>query len=244
MNVIDAIRPDCFRDNERIVAAFSTRDGGNSQPPFDTLNLSVSVGDAPEAVKDNRSRFFGQFGVDVGDVAIAGLVHGAKVEYVSHPGLIKKCDGLVTDRPGLALAVTSADCALLFLADSGKGIVGACHAGWRGAIAGVASSTVDKMIESGARVGEIACYISPCISAESFEVGEEVAEKFGANHVRKAGGKWFADLKGHLEVELRSAGIRSIEVDPSCTYRDKDRFFSYRRDRHTGRMMGFIMLRD
>ena len=156
-------------------------------------------------------------------------------------------DGLVTDTAGLVLTVIAADCALVLLADVAAGVVGACHSGWRGTVAGITGKTVRAMEGLGASSTRIRAYIAPCISAEAFEVGDEVADQFDAAVVQRRD-EWprpHVDLKAELVRQLGAAGIPAerVEVSERCTIRDNEQFYSYRAESGTlGRMVGFIGL--
>lgn len=227
-----------------VVAGFSTRLGGVSAPPFGTLNLGLSTHDDHDAVLENRRRLFEVVGFGMGELAITGQVHGAEVAVVETPGLYPGFDGLVTTIPRLLLCLSAADCASVLLTASDGGIVGACHAGWRGAAAGIAGRTVACMANMGAAPGSLHAYISPCISVARFEVGPDVADRFDARFVVRApGAKPHVDLKGALVAQLEEAGLApgAIEVSPHCTHTDTTTFFSHRAEGGvTGRMMGFI----
>lgn len=227
------------------VAAFTTRQGGHSAPPWAALNLSRSVGDDPEAVAANREAVCAALGIAPDHLALAGQVHGATVQAVHAPGLYRSTDGLVTATPGLVLVLTAADCASVLLADPVGGVAGACHAGWRGAASGIVGHTVAAMQALGTRPADVHAYVSPCISADAFEVGEDVAARFGEAHVvrRPAWPRPHVDLKAVLQDQLAAAGVPSaqVEVDPACTVGEVDRFFSHRAEQgRTGRMMGLI----
>lgn len=222
------IRPALFSPLPGIVAGFTTRDFAAPSP------------DGTWAARQ-------QLAVDFGFPAVAsvGQVHKSDVVTVQDGGHVPDHDGLVTDRPDLLLTVISADCALLLLADPQTGVLGACHAGWRGTVAGVLGQTVGAMQTLGADPGRTRAYLSPCISAEAFEVGEEVAAHFQDDEVLRRP-EWprpHVDLKAVLARQLREAGIRDahVEIDPACTATDLDRFYSYRAEGGTpGRMVGFI----
>ncbi|NBC17579.1 MAG: laccase domain-containing protein, partial [Bacteroidetes bacterium] len=143
------LTPAIFDGMPQVVAGFSTRRGGTSAPPYDSLNLSLSPDDEADAMRANRRRLFEQVGFSVDDLALAGQVHGARVEHVTAPGLYRGVDGLVTATPGVLLCITAADCAAVLLADAGAdaeaGVVGACHAGWRGTVARIVPTTVAQM---------------------------------------------------------------------------------------------------
>ncbi len=178
-------------------------------------------------------------------VASVGQIHRADVAVVREPGHVAAHDGLVTDRRGLLLSVVAADCALVLLADPDAGVVGACHSGWRGTVAGIVGRTVRAMASLGAEPGRTRAYLAPCISTEAFEVGEEVAAAFDPAVVLRRP-EWprpHVDLRADLGRQLAEAGVVDVEVEPSCTVTDS-RFYSYRGEGGTpGRMFGFVGLR-
>ena len=179
-------------------------------------------------------------------VASVGQVHQASVATVREPGHVAAHDGLVTDVRGLVLSVVAADCALVLLADSEAGVVGACHSGWRGTVAGIAGQTVAAMARLGAEPARIVAALGPCISAQAFEVGEEVAAAFDASAVSRRP-EWprpHVGLRADLVRQLGEAGVSDVETNEACTVGDNDRFFSYRAESGTpGRMLGFVGLR-
>ena len=194
--------------------------------------------DAPrEAV---RAQLAARFGMDVASV---GQVHGARVAVVREAGHVEAHDALVTDRRGLLLTTVAADCALVLLADAEAGVVGACHSGWRGTVAGIVGATVEAMESLGAEARRTRACVAPCISTEAFEVGEEVAAQFGAHAVvrRDDWPRPHIDLRAEIAHQLGAAGVTRVEASEGCTVADASRFFSYRRDAGTpGRMIGFI----
>ena len=181
-------------------------------------------------------------------LATAGQVHGSTVRVIDAPRHEPFCDGLVTTTPGLLLAIAVADCAAVLLADPDHGVVGTCHAGWRGTVRRVAADTVATMTEHGAVPDQIRAYVSPCLSQEAFEVGPEVAEQFEeavVTHPEDAD-RPHVDLKAALRHQLKGAGVPgdAIERSGHCTLQETDDFFSYRAaDGSTGRMFGAIALR-
>ena len=222
------IRPAVFADLPALVAGFTTRDFAPA---------------AESAVDEARRRLGAQLRFP--EVASIGQVHGGDVATVRTGGHTPAHDGLVTDRPGLLLTTISADCALVLLADAEAGIVGACHSGWRGTVAEVVAHTVAAMQALGAEPARMRAYVGPCISAEAFEVGEEVAAQFGEKHVvrRPDWPRPHVDLRGAVAAQLRTAGVpeAQAEVDAACTASDLDRFYSYRAEGGTaGRLIGFI----
>ena len=243
----ELITPTVFAGLEGIVAAFSTRNGGTSRPPFDSLNLGLSTADIPDAVAANRERTVQALGFSVDDLVLAHQVHGAEVALIDGiPNAQLRVDGFVTAKRGILLGISAADCAVVLLADPAAGVVGACHAGWRGAVTGVAENTIARMTEIGAVPGRIVAWISPCISRASFEVGPEVAQHFAPDEITPGSGdRSLVDLKRHIRRRLESGGVSptNLSMDDACTFTDRSRFFSHRRDEgRTGRMLGMIGL--
>ena len=179
-------------------------------------------------------------------VASVGQVHGTAIATVEEAGHVADHDGLVSDQAGLVLSVVAADCALVLLADVEAGVVGACHSGWRGTVAGITGKTVAAMQALGAEPKRIRAALGPCISVEAFEVGEEVAAQFDASVVERRPG-WprpHVDLRAELGRQLAAAGVADVEVSGACTVGDNGRFFSYRAESGTpGRMVGFVGIR-
>jgi YfiH family protein len=242
------LRPRIFANVPSVTAGMSTRYGGVSGPPYDTLNLGRHVGDDAHNVEENRRRFCTSLDTDPAWLATAGQVHGSTVQVIDAPRHEPFCDGLVTTTSGLLLAIAVADCAAVLLADPAHGVAGACHAGWRGAVRGVVNDTVAAMTDRGAAPEAIRAYISPCLSQEAFEVGPEVAEQFDPAVVAHPNDteRPHVNLKAALHRHLEGAGLPSdaIEVSDRCTLQETDHFFSYRAaDGPTGRMFGAIVLR-
>lgn len=245
----DPIRPSIFDDVPGITAGFSTRHGGVSTAPYDTLNLGLSTGDVEVNVAENRRRLFEPLGFERDDLALAGQVHGSDIKGVLGPGLYPGYDALVTRTAGVMLCIVAADCAAVLLANPKAGIVGACHAGWRGVAARLVVETVKALRRAGADPERLLAYVSPCISAEHFEVGEEVAEQFHKRFVKRPAGKEkpHVDLKAAIATQLQQGGVEEgrIEVSPRCTFAETDDFFSHRASGGTtGRMIGFIGLAE
>jgi len=243
------LHPAVFGENASIVAGFSTRGGGCSGPPNASLNLSLSVGDDEAHVRENRRRLFESIGFSPEAVAYAGQVHGAAVKVVDASGLYRGYDGMVTRTTGLLLCITAADCAAVLLADAEARVVGACHAGWRGAVARIVVDTVAIMQRLGAAPDRLRAYVGPCISTAHFEVGPEVAAQFDPAFVSRLPGrpKPHVDLKAAIAAQLAETGVAEahIEVSPHCTVAETGTFFSHRAEQgRTGRMMGFIGIKN
>lgn len=239
------ITPQSFEDLDGIVAGFSTRHGGVSEEPFTSLNLGLSTNDDRNHVLENRKRLFESVGFSIESLAITGQVHGDEVLEVDEPGLYRGYDGLITQKKGILLCLSAADCASVLLVDSKNGIIGACHSGWRGTVANITGKTIAMMAERGAQPASMRAYVSPCISKKHFEVGWEVANQFDEAYHYQIPGKEkpHVDLKAALNDQLIDAGIDSgrVEISPFCTFAQKNHFFSYRAEQgKTGRLMGFV----
>ncbi|HEX8515038.1 MAG TPA: peptidoglycan editing factor PgeF [Bacteroidia bacterium] len=242
------ITPSIFNSG-KIIAAQSTREGGVSPAPYSSLNLGMSVKDDPGNVLKNRELFFSALGIKQEDVTKSHQVHGIKVLIVNGPVTTEGYDGLISNRPGVFLAVSVADCTPVLIHDEKNNAVAALHAGWRGTAGGIVTEAMNLMGTAyGTKGRDCKAFIGACISHENFEVGEEVAAQF-SNSVKtfqSLKGKWFIDLKGANRNLLIAAGVpeENIETCGLCTVADNDRFFSHRKENGlTGRMMAVIGIR-
>ncbi|MCV6585073.1 MAG: peptidoglycan editing factor PgeF [Marinibacterium sp.] len=221
---------------------FFTRRGGASSGIFAGLNCGLGSSDQREAVHLNRARVADALGLPPDGLASVHQVHSADVLTVTGPQTAPvKADALVTDQPGLALSVLTADCQPVLFADHDAGVIGAAHAGWRGALDGVLDAVLDAMEALGARRARIHAVIGPAISQRAYEVGPEFHAAFTAQDPDH--GRFFAagqgdrlqfDLPGFGLYRLRRAGVGHAEWTRHCTYSDPDRFYSYRRTTHAG----------
>ncbi len=225
--------------------AFSTRRGGVSPPPYETLNLGRSTGDRPEAVTENRRRMLVALGLSPERLATAGQVHGAAVARADSPGHYEACDALVTRTPGLALAISAADCMPILLV--APGAVAAVHAGWRGLAAGAPRAALRALCDLAAVTPErVRAHFGPCIRPCCYEVGPEVADRFDPTTRRSVNGGWRLDLAAAARLELRGAGVPAAAFADTgaCTACRRDLYFSHRRDAgRTGRHWGVVALR-
>lgn len=221
---------------------FFTRKGGASSGIFAGLNCGTGSSDQAEIVAINRARVAQAMGVEVADLVTVHQVHSPDVVTVTGPLHDRpRADAMVTATPGLALAVLTADCQPVLFADAKAGVVGAAHAGWKGARDGVLEATLDAMEALGAQRGRIAAAIGPCISQTAYEVGQEFYESLTDDapecrrfFVNGNGDKYLFDLPSYGLWRLREAGVGHAEWTRHCTYRDPARFYSYRRTRHAG----------
>jgi len=222
------------------VLLFSTRRGGVSRTPFDSLNLGRSTDDDPAAVHENRERLLRLATLSTDRLATAGQVHGARVVEVVAPGHHADCDALVTRHPGVVLAVTTADCmSLLYHA---PGVVAAAHSGWRGTAEAMPVAALEAVCRLASCAPDaVSVAIGPAIRGCCYEVGEDVAARFPCEAVRATGGKPRLDLPTAARIALAAAGVRPerLEDTGACTCCEPEWYFSHRRDRgRTGRHWG------
>ena len=249
-------RADLLAELPGVAHGFFTREGGVSGGVYASLNCGPGSHDDPAAIKENRGR------------ALSALDPGAKLVTLSqiHSALVqvvdsgwgfatrREGDGLVTALPGVALGILTADCTPVLLADSDARVIGAVHAGWKGALGGVLEAIIAAMETLGARTARLVAAIGPTISQANYEVGQDLRDRFGAADARffvPAGrpGHFRFDLPGYVAHRLEKAGLRNISDLALCTYPPENGLFSYRRTTHRGeadygRELSAIMLRE
>lgn len=221
---------------------FFTRRGGASSGVFAGLNCGPGSSDLAEAVSINRSRVAQALDLDPLALAAVHQVHSANVVTVTAPSADKpRADALVTATPGIALTVLTADCQPVLFADRKAGVIGAAHAGWRGALEGVLEATLDAMEALGADRADTVAVIGPTISQRAYEVGPAFFDTFTMEDPDAArffangdGDRYLFDLPGFGLYRLRNAGVGEAEWTRHCTYSDPERFYSYRRATHQG----------
>jgi YfiH family protein len=235
---------------EGVSALMTTRAGGVSAAPFDSLNLGTAVGDDPHAVARNRrivAQAIGAAPVYLNQVHRRAVVRLRQAD-ARTGALPHDADASVTSEPGIACAVQVADCLPVLFAAPGARAVGAAHAGWRGLAAGVLEATLQAVCEASAcEPREIKTWLGACIGPTRFEVGADVLEAFGAGPDSprfrpRANGKWLADLPALARNCLAGAGVSEVAGGTWCTVSDPSRFFSFRRERVTGRMAALIWI--
>ena len=225
--------------------AFFTRSGGVSHGVYSSLNGGVGSNDTPEKVAENRARMAAALGVHAGRLLTPFQIHSPDVVVVKEPWTRDsrpRADAIVTQTPRLAIGVSTADCGPLLLADNKAGVIGAAHAGWRGALSGVIEATVAAMEQLGADRSRIAAALGPAIRQPNYEVGPEFVERFLAADSANARyftpsqreGRAMFDLCGYIAQRVERAGIAQFEDLGLCTYEEPERFFSYRRSTHGG----------
>lgn len=219
---------------------FFTRKGGASSGVYAGLNCGFGSSDQHEIVAINRGRVAAALNVDDSNLIGVHQIHSADVVTVTAaPHDKPKADGLVTNVPGLALSILTADCQPVLFADPTTGVVGAAHAGWKGALAGVLESTIDAMEKLGAARDKIVAVIGPTISQPAYEVGPEFLDRFVVEDPLYArfftkgnGDRLLFDLPGFGLMRLRAAGVAEAAWTRHCTYSEPSRFYSYRRSVH------------
>lgn len=225
--------------------AFFTRVGGVSDGLYASLNGGLGSQDETDRVVENRRRMSGVLGVAESHLASLYQVHSADVVVMTGPPPLSdrpRADAMVTRVPGLALAIATADCGPILFADPRNGVVGAAHAGWKGALGGVVAATVAAMEAQGAERRSITAVLGPTIAQASYEVGLDLrdrfeaavpgAARFFADGTRPGHGQF--DLPGFILMRLGEAGIGRATALGLCTYADPDRFYSFRRTTHRG----------
>jgi polyphenol oxidase len=240
--------------------AFFTRRGGVSEGLFGSLNCGFGSGDAAQRVAANREIAMASLGLPTDRLVTVRQIHSAEVVTVERPWHREdspSADGLVTTVPGIALGVLAADCAPVLFHDPLARVIGAAHAGWRGALGGIVDATISAMVALGAARPQICAAIGPCIARPSYEVGPEFPQPFVAEDPvnmdffapAPRSGRFLFDLGGYITRRLARAGIATVEVAPHDTVAEEERFFSYRRaclrgERSYGRTLSAIVLEE
>jgi polyphenol oxidase len=231
----------------RVRRVTTTRAGGASAPPFDTFHLGDHVGDDPAAVAANRKRLAAAIGLADDGVVWMNQVHGDHVVTIDGPvdGAVDKTDGLVTTTPRLALAVVTADCVPVLMADARAGVVAAVHAGRVGCQIGVVARAVEAMLRLGAHAEDISVLLGPAVSGRNYEVPAEMAAEvetvLPGSRTTTSRGTPGLDLRAGIARQLTTLGVTAIDVDPRCTVEDQT-LFSHRRDNPTGRLASLVWM--
>jgi YfiH family protein len=238
---------------------FFTREGGVSKGIYASLNCGYGSDDDTENVRENRARVADKLSVEREKLLTVYQIHSPAVALVREawtPDTAPQADAMVTATPGIALGILTADCAPVLFADQKAQVIGAAHAGWKGAVTGVLEATIEAMLRLGAERRNIAAAIGPCISQDAYEVGPEFHERFLSEDAANA--RWFKpsdnpghfmfDLPGYVVSRLEASDIGTVAALGHCTYQDERRFFSFRRTTHRkekdyGRQISALMLR-
>ena len=256
MSELKPITVDLLSELDGIRHAFFTRPGGVSEGIYAGLNAGLGSNDERDRVVENRDRMAGWLGCDHDKIASPYQIHSPDciITETAWDNNRPKADGVVTDTPGLALGIVTADCGPVLFADSKARIIGACHAGWGGALKGVLEDTISKMESLGAMRKEITAVLGPTISQKNYEVGPDYPDPFRTEspdndrYFIPSGnaGHFMFDLPGYIVDRLARAGVAASWTG-HCTYADGENFFSYRRTTHRGeqdygRQLSAIML--
>lgn len=257
-----AVRSQRLMNEPGIRHAFSTRKGGVSKPPFDSLNLGTSRNEPMENILENYRLFSDAFGFSYEKLALVRHEHGAKILKIDRKdigrGVYREpfdfCDGLITNDPGVTLVTCHADCSAFFMYDRRNRAIGLAHAGWKGMFARIGQRLAESMRdEFGSEPSELICAVGPCICEKCFQVdkilGLSFAEEFDCPDIMKEDpndpGKGFVSLHAAAAVQLKDAGVspENISLMRLCTLEEKELFYSYRRDgKDTGSMAAFLTL--
>ncbi|SFG23027.1 conserved hypothetical protein [Halobacillus alkaliphilus] len=251
----------CFTNHKNIIAGLTTRYGGHSERPFNTLNMGLHVQDESDTVLRNRKELAQETGFPLENWIIGEQIHDIRVKVAgngekgkgvfSHQSAVAGVDGLITNQPDLLLGAFYADCVPLFFYAPVSGWIGVAHAGWKGTVRNMVSQMVGHLTEQGCSIEEIELVIGPCISEEHYEVDQRVYDQIpvefqGESAVPVSSGKYKLDLKKLNESMAFQSGLHkeNVRVSRLCTYEEENLFYSHRRDQgQTGRMLGFIGLK-
>ena len=239
-----------YRESRLLIEAgfihgFTTRIGGVSHPPYDSLNLGDKTGDFPEAVKENKNLLAKEIGVGVDRWITLRQVHSAVVVNSDTPfKTLPEADSVITNRSGVIAAVKVADCLPVLIADPVEKVVASVHCGWKGLSSGIIEKTLNAMnISYGSKPGNLIAALGPCAGVCCYEIGKDIAGLFTKNSVSKRNGACYLDLDALACSLLTGAGLNENNIDSIglCTICKAEHFYSYRRDREaSGRMMAFI----
>ncbi len=231
---------------DEVQFGFSTKIGLGRKAPY-YFNLSLSVGDNPAVVMENREHFFSSIGIEENCVAYQKQVHGDVVSIVHSPGVQGESDAMICTNPGVALAISSADCAPIFIYDSKLHLIAGVHSGWRGTRLGILQKTLAEIFNTFKGNPENTyVYIGPSLTARVFEVGKEFTEYFSSEYLQPFGDKFlFDNIKVNTDFLTKfEIPKKNIQVSTLCSYRVHHLFHSYRRDGAiSGRALGVIALR-
>ena len=241
------IKPFIFQPFSEIIVGFSTKIGLNKTAPY-FFNLSYNVGDNKETVDQNRVEFFKELGLNEKAVCYQKQVHEDGIKEIDSWGNCGESDALITSKGNLGLAISSADCPVIFIYDPKKKIIAAIHSGWRGTEKKILRKTIQKMGESyNSNPSDMVCYIGPSISKKNYEVGEDVSSRFEEKFVLRNNDSFYLDLaQSNFEI-LLDMGVNpnNVQVSGLCTYEYESVLHSYRRDgSKSGRALGVIAMKE
>ena len=249
MDSLNVIQFDVFKPYTSLIHAFSTRQGGYSNDPYQTLNLGLTSGDNPETVQKNRETFFNFLSITQDRLVLPVQIHSDNIQIVDAPGFVKNCDALIAQTSNLYLTIQTADCFPIFIFEPMTPTIAIIHSGWKGAALNIAGKTIQKM-ENDLNIDlhNLLVAIGPGIQMENFKVDNPVYRQFNSKYFVPDGpGHYKMNLQQVIYDQLVAAGLREeqIEQNRDCTYDKEKLYYSYRRDgQKSGRMMGVIGLRS
>lgn len=237
-----------FSPFPKLVQGFSTRIGGISRPPFDSLNLGLSTQDDRQAVVVNRQLFFKALNVPAERMVFPQQVHSDTIRIVTKPCIVAKCDALITNQPNLFLSIQTADCFPVFFFDPQEQVVAIVHSGWAGTAKNIVGETIRKLKETfEIQPQNLHIAIGPGVQKSCYQVDDVVIPYFDSDFYEEDGtGHYLLDLQGAIRQQILNEGVpnEQIDADPDCTHCRSDLYYSYRRDgQQSGRMMGIIGMR-
>ncbi len=231
--------------NSDLIHGYSTRVGGVSPVPFESLNLGKKTRDDSVNVEKNRDIFFGALGIDKTHCVFPGQVHSDTIQIVNKAGIVKNCDALITREKNLFLTIQTADCFPVFLYDPRNKIAAIVHSGWRGTARNIVGKTIMKM---DGNPSVMLAGIGPGVQQSCYQVDDKTAAHFDRKYLQPDGESHFKlDILAAIIDQITAAGVPAgnIEADRDCTHCRSDLYYSYRRDgENSGRMMGVIGIRE
>ena len=241
------LRPHIFSEFPEIICGFSTRSAWEYNVPY-CFNLSLSVGDNGERVLNQRKTFFNSLGLSPEMATFQKQVHGDGITCVSAPGNIGESDAMITGENEIALCISTADCAAVFIYDREQKIIAAVHSGWKGTQKRITGKTIRKLkSEFNCNSKDLTVYLGPSISQINYEVGKEVGELFDDRYLIRYGEKFLLDVSSANYDMLINEGIPPNQIQKSslCSFEYNELLHSYRRDgKHSGRALGIIAMKD
>lgn len=234
-----------FSQQQNLLQAYSTRNGGYSKAPYHSLNLGMHSGDHKPTVEKNRQFFFNQINIPQQRLIFPEQVHSDHIIHATSPGIVPECDALITAEKNLFLTIQTADCFPIFLFDPQAEVVGIVHSGWRGTSKNIVGKAISLMEEKlSCQSKDIIAGIASGVQQSCYQVDETTAAHFDETYLIADGpGHFKLDVQGNIIDQLKDAGLskRNIQWDATCTHCAADIYYSYRRDGlHSGRMMGVI----
>lgn len=244
---MEIIFSNLFRKFPEITFGFSSKYGLNRNAPF-YFNLSYTVGDDEEIVKENRNYFFGRLGLPLSQIAFQKQIHSDIIKFVETPGTVGESDAMITKKMGIGLAISAADCTPIFIYDKKNSIIAAVHSGWKGTQKQILKKVVGNLnYHFKSKPENLFVYIGPSISQLNYEVGADVAALFDQKYLLMKEKKIYLDVgRANYDI-LLNFGIpkENIEVSELCTFKETELFHSYRRDGiKSGRMLGVIAMKE